>query len=70
MKIIKKIIKCFIFLFFISILLISGIYVYAKISPKIEIKKNNSYYLYDSSDEVFFQGNGTSEWVNLDNISI
>ena len=69
MKIIKRLIKCFIFLFFIGILLIGGIYTYAKISPKIEIKKTGSYYLYDNNDEVFFQGNGTSEWVNLDNIS-
>ena len=69
MKVIKRLLKCFIFLFFISILLIGGVYVYAKISPKIEIKKTGSYYLYDNNSEVFFQGNGTSEWVNLNNIS-
>ena len=69
MKIVKKIIKFNIFLFFIGILLIGGIYLYAKISPKIDINKTNSYLLYDSNEEVFFQGNGTNEWVELDNIS-
>lgn len=69
MKIIKRIIKLSIFLLFISILLIGGIYLYAKISPKIDINKTSSYYLYDNNEEVFFQGNGTSEWVELNNIS-
>ena len=69
MKIIKKILKLSVFLLFISILLIGGIYLYAKISPKIDINKTSSYYLYDNNEEVFFQGNGTSEWVELNNIS-
>ena len=69
MKILKRLIKFIVIIFFISILLISGLYLYAKMSPKIEINKTNSYYLYDNNSEVFFQGNGTSEWVDLDNIS-
>ncbi len=69
MKIIKRILKLSIFLLFISILLIGGIYLYAKISPKIDINKTSSYYLYDNNEEVFFQGNGTSEWVELNNIN-
>ena len=56
MKYFKTLIKCFTLLFFICILLIGGVYAYAKISPKIEIKKTGSYYLYDVNDEVFFQG--------------
>ncbi len=69
MKILKRFLKLNIFLIFSGILLISGLYLYAKLSPKIEINKTNSYYLYDNQEEVFFQGNGTSSWVNLDNIS-
>ena len=69
MKIVKRLIKCFILLIFVGTLIIGGIYVYAKISPKIEIKKTGSYYLYDINNEVFFQGNGTSEWVELEDIS-
>ena len=69
MKFLKRFIKITIFLFFIGIFLIGGVYLYAKLNPKIEIKKTGSYYLYDKEEEVFFQGNGTSEWVNLSNIS-
>lgn len=69
MKIVKRLIKSIIILTFVCILIIGGIYVYAKISPKIEIKKIGSYYLYDGNNEVFFQGNGTSKWVELEDIS-
>ena len=69
MKFIKRILKLTILLIFISIISISCLYLYAKFNKKIEIKNNNSYYLYDSNDEVFFQGNGTSEYVTLDNIN-
>ena len=69
MKLIKKVLKCLIFLIFISILLISGTYLYAKMSKKIIINQNNSYYLYDNNSEVFYQGNGTNNWINLNEIS-
>lgn len=69
MKLLRKLIKLIVIFFILGVVSISGIYLYAKISPKIEINKNNSYYLYDTNDEVFFQGNGTTKWVNLNNIS-
>ena len=69
MKFIKRLIKVNIFLFFLIILSISSIYLYAKFYPKVEINRNNSYYLYDNTLEVFFQGNGTSEWVELNSIN-
>ena len=69
MKIIKRLLKLNILLVFLGILFISGIYLYAKISPKVEIKSTNSYYLYDINDEVFAEGNSTTNWVNLDKIS-
>ena len=46
-----------------------AIYTYAKITPKIEIKNANSFMLFDSNNEVFFQGSGSREWVGLDDIS-
>ncbi len=69
MKFLKKITKLMIFLFFIGIFLIAGVYIYAKMLPKIDINKTGSYYLYDTNNEIFFQGNGTSEWANLEDIS-
>ena len=46
-----------------------AIYTYAKVTPKIEIKNANSFMLFDSNNEVFFQGSGSREWVGLDDIS-
>ena len=54
-----------IILFFIAIYM--GIYLYAKISPKLSIDGANGYYLYDSSENLY---NAASEdWVELDKIS-
>ncbi len=44
-------------------------FLYAKFSPKLEIKSANSITLFDKDKEVFFQGSGTKEWVGLDEIS-
>ena len=46
-----------------------GMYLYAKMIPKLEIKTANSLFLYDKNEELFFQGTGSSEWVSLKNIS-
>jgi len=69
MQLIKKIIKLNIFLFFSIILFVSGLYLYAKVNPTVEINKINSYYLYDNNNEVFFQGNGTNNWISLSDMS-
>lgn len=58
--------------FFIAILVGAGIfsfYAYSKISTKLELKSANNISLFDSSGELFFRGNGTSEWVGLNEIS-
>ena len=69
MKIIKKFIKFT--LFFLILLFAMGIsiYGYGKISDKLEIKSANNISLYDQDGNLFFQGNGTNEWVSLDEIS-
>ena len=56
-------------LIIIGIFLISGVYFYAKLKPKLEIKSVNSFYLYDQKEELYFQGSGQKEWVTLDEIS-
>ena len=69
MKFLKKILKLLTIIIFISIFIITGIYLYAKTRPKLDINKVGSYYLYDINDELYFKGNGTSKWVNLNEIS-
>ncbi len=43
-----------------------GIYIYCLTTPKIEITRNQSYYLYDSEGELIFNN---YSWVELENIS-
>lgn len=69
----KKIRKIFFkytfLLILIGIFIISGIYFYARLKPKLEIRSVNSFYLYDQKQELYFQGTGQKEWVTLDEIS-
>ncbi len=69
MKFIKKLLKWFCFLLFLFILGNVGVYVYAKITPKLQIKSANSFMLFDNNNNVFFQGSGSREWIGLDDIS-
>lgn len=66
-KKIKKIIK--IILIPIIILLFGNIavYLYCLITPKMEINKSQSYYLYDNKNELVFQTN--DDWIPLDKIN-
>ena len=61
-----KLFKLFAILTFITI---GGSFLYVKFSPKVLINSANSLILYDMNNEVFFKGNESKEWVNLDDIS-
>lgn len=67
----KKIFLFFIKIYFILTLLLLllyiGLYIYARISPKLAINSANGYYLYDSNNNLYTGSN--DEWVNLDNVS-
>ena len=69
MKKLKKIIKVFVLLMIIALLAFGGVILYIKMSPKLEIKNANAFLMYDSQNELFFQGSGSQEWVNLEDIS-
>ncbi|MFA5602404.1 MAG: PBP1A family penicillin-binding protein [Bacilli bacterium] len=45
------------------------LYIYARTTPKLQIRSANSISLYDNNDNLFFQGTGSSKWVPLENIS-
>lgn len=53
----------------ISLFLLSHVlvYGYCLLTPKIEINKSQSYYLYDNKNELIFDD--SDEWVKLENIS-
>ena len=65
----KKITKFIMILVLIFTVVYFGIYLYIKLSPKVEINTANSVFLYDKDEQVFFQGNEEKEWVSLDDIS-
>ena len=69
MKKLKKIIKVFVLLMIIALLAFWWVILYIKMSPKLEIKNANAFLMYDSQNELFFQGSGSQEWVNLEDIS-
>ena len=69
MKKFKKLLKVCFFFFVFLVLLTSGVYFYIKTSPKLEIKSANAFLMYDASGELFFQGSGSQEWINLEDIS-
>ena len=69
MKKLKKVIKVFVLLMIVALLVFGGVILYIKMSPKLEIKNANAFLMYDSQNELFFQGSGSQEWVNLEDIS-
>ena len=46
-----------------------GCYLYVRLTPTVDITSQNGVTLVNSSNEVFFQGNNSSKWVDLNNIS-
>lgn len=66
-KIIKKISKTLLIFFLIFVAAHVGLYVYCLFTPKLDINKAQSYYLYDKNDEEFL--NKGKDWISLDNIS-
>ena len=61
--------KSIIFLFFIFLICLTGLYTYAYFSPKLELASVGQMYIYDKDDNLIYQGSGTSEWVDLEDIS-
>ena len=63
----RKVITLILLPIFLFILVNTLVYLYCLLTPKIEIRKMQSYYLYDSSEQLVFGSN--DNWVNLSNIS-
>ena len=65
----KKLFKFFCFLFIIFVITIMGCFLYVKLSPKVTINSANNISLYDINKTIYFKGNESKEWVDLDDIS-
>ena len=70
MKFIKKFSKFALKFSFLTILLFIffhiGLFIYCKITPKMEINKAQSYYLYDNKNNLIFDDN--DDWISLEKI--
>ena len=69
LKFFKTTFKLCIFLSFSFIVCMTLLYVYAYLSPGIDIKTSNSFYIYDNDKELVYRGSGNSEWVDIENVS-
>jgi 1A family penicillin-binding protein len=58
-----------IFIFLVFLIIMIGLYTYAYFSPKLELTNIGQMYIYDKEDNLIYQGSGSSEWVNLEDIS-
>ena len=63
----KKIVKITVFLIFLIIAGYIGIYVIARLTPKLSINSANSFFLYDKNNKIY-NGNN-EEWIKLNKIS-
>ena len=66
MKKFKKFMIAIILVFIISY---GGLFIYLKTSPKLRINSASNISLYDKKKKLFFQGNKSTKWVGLNNIS-
>ena len=61
--------KICIFSFICFVVIMSSLYIYSYLSPGIDLKTSNSFYIYDNNNEIVYQGSGNSEWVNLEDVN-
>ncbi len=69
MKVLRFMMKSCIFGFLSFIIVIVGLYTYAYLSPKLELRTAGQFYLYDNKDELVYQGSKTRKWVDLEDVN-
>ena len=65
----KILLYIFIFFNFFICILFTFIHFFIIYSQKIDLKKSNNIIIYDKNNNIFFKGNGSKEWVSLNNIN-
>ena len=69
MRKLSFLLKVIVFLSISFLICFIGLYIFAYISPPIELKSANQFSIYDDNDELVFQGSGSQDWVSIDSIS-
>lgn len=65
MKIIQKILNIIFLFFLIFTISLIGLYIYALLTPPINIKAANNITIYDRDNNIIFSGNAGKEWISL-----
>lgn len=68
MRLYKKLIAIICWILFIGIILYSGIYLYARYTPKLAINSANKFVFYDIDDNAY-NADTTDKWIKLEDIS-
>lgn len=68
MKLLKKMMKYGLITVLFLIIIYGGIYIYARLTPKLPIDKANSFYLYDNENNLY-SNSSNKEWISLSEIS-
>jgi len=61
--------KCFVFTFILGMLALLGLYLYAYITPKMDIHGSNRIVMFDKDDNVFYENSSNTSWVSLSDVS-
>ena len=69
MKKIAFSLKLFSFLVICFVLIMTGFYVYAYITPNIDLKIANQIEMYDKNEDIFYNSTDNNNWATLENIS-
>ena len=69
MRLMKFGFKTFIFLFIAFVICMIGLYTYAYLSPKLDLKTSGSLLIYDNKEDLIYQGSSTNEWANIEDIN-
>lgn len=65
----KMFLKICLFLFVFFWISLFTVYLYAYLSPKLELKDIGKIFIYDKNDDLIYQGSGSKEWISLSDVS-
>ncbi len=69
MKIIYRLTKFSMFMFIVMMVGIIGVYFYAALLPKLELRTANSFQIFDNNNKLVSQGSSSDNWTELKDIS-
>ena len=69
MKHFKRFYKICLVLLIIFLISLASLYVCAYFAPTLDIKNSGHFYIYDSKENLVYQGSSSSRWVDLEDVS-